>query len=112
MIENPSFSTVEGDLLIDRIEIYKDSVVIACTDPIYGGYKITKETGLFSNGKCVSKLTGSDISNDDYTQVPFGEVGHCRLTFEPLPKGIKTVDFIEGDCQNCFRVMGLKLAAE
>ena len=112
IITNPAFADINGSFLIDKAEIYKDSVVLNCTYPSYGGYKVVKETGLFVNGKCVSKLTGSNISNDDYTQVPFGEVGHCRLTFEPLPKGIKTVDFIEGDCQNCFRVMGLKLAAE
>ncbi len=112
IITNPAFADINGSFLIDKAEIYKDSVVLNCTYPMYGGYKVVKETGLFVNGKCVSKLTGSNISNDNYTQVPFGEVGHCRLTFEPLPKGIKTVDFIEGDCQNCFRVMGLKLAAE
>ena len=51
----------------------------------------------------------SNISTDNYTQVPFGEVGHCHLTFEPLPKGTKQFDFIEGDCENCFRVMGVKI---
>lgn len=109
IITSPEFADINSTFLIDKAEIYKDSVVLNCTYPMYGGYKVAKETGLFVNGKCVSKLTGSNISTDDFTQVPFGEVGHCRLTFEPLPKGIKTVDFIEGDCEGCFRVMGLKL---
>jgi hypothetical protein len=96
-------------LLIDKVAIYKDSVALDCTYPMYGGYKVVKETGLFANGKCISKMIKSNISTDNFTQVPFGEVGHCHLTFEPLPKGTKQFDFIEGDCENCFRVMGVKI---
>ncbi len=109
IITNPDFSDINNTFLIDKVEIYKDSVVLNCTYPFSGGYKVVKETGLFLGGKCISKMTKSNISTDDFTQVPFGEVGHCRLIFETLPKGIKTVDFIEGDCENCFRVMGLKI---
>ena len=112
IITNPDFADINNTFLIDKVEIYKDSVVLNCTYPFSGGYKVVKETGLFLGGKCISKMTKSNISTDDFTQVPFGEVGHCRLTFEPLPKGIKTVDFIEGDCENCFRVMGLKVTEE
>ena len=109
VIDNPSFSTIEGDLLIDRIEIYKDSVVISCTDPIYGGYKITKGTGLFSNGKCISKIINSTVGYDINTKVPSGEIGKCRLTFAPLPKGIKQFDLITGDSENCCHVYGVKV---
>lgn len=111
IITNPECANISSYLLIDKVEIYKDSVVLNCTYPIsYNAYKIVKETALFSNGKCISKMINSDISNDDFTQVPFGEIGHCRLTFEPLPKGIKSFDFIEGDCEGCFRIEGVKIA--
>lgn len=110
IITRPEFAKLNGQFLVDKIEIYKDSVVLNCTFPIYGAYKIAKETALFANGKCISKMTNSDISTEDFTQVPFGQVGHCRLTFEPLPKGTKTFDFIEGDCEGCFRIEGVKIA--
>lgn len=109
IITNPDYSDINSMLLIDKVAIYKDSVTLDCTYPMYGGYKVVKETGLFANGKCISKMIKSNISTDNYTQVPFGEVGHCHLTFEPLPKGTKQFDFIEGDCENCFRVMGVKI---
>ena len=109
IITNPDYSDINSMLLIDKVAIYKDSVALDCTYPMYGGYKVVKETGLFANGKCISKMIKSNISTDNYTQVPFGEVGHCHLTFEPLPKGTKQFDFIEGDCENCFRVMGVKI---
>ncbi|MBO7597508.1 MAG: TlpA family protein disulfide reductase [Bacteroidales bacterium] len=111
IITRPEFANINGQFLIDKIEIYKDSVVTHCTFPIsYTSYKVAKETGLFINGKCVSKLIGSNISNDDFTPIPFGELGHCRLTFDPLPKGTKSFDFIEGDCDGCFKIEGIKIA--
>ena len=111
IITRPEFAKLNGQFLVDKIEIYKDSVVLNCTLPISStGYKIAKETALFVNGKCISKLIGSDISTDDYTIVPFGKIGHCRLTFEPLPKGTKSFDFIEGDCEGCFKIEGVKIA--
>ena len=110
IITNPECANINGAFLIDKAEIYKDSVVLNCTYPMSGSFKVAKETALFVKGKCVSKLIGSNISNDEYTQVPFGKIGHCRLTFEPLPKGTKTFDFIEGDCEGCFRIEGIKIA--
>ena len=110
IITNPAFADINGAFLIDKAEIYKDSVVLNCTYPMSGSFKVAKETALFANGKCVSKLTGSDIILDEYTQVPFDKLGHCRLTFAPLPKGTKSFDFIEGDCDGCFKIEGVKIA--
>lgn len=108
-ITNPIFSDINGGLLIDKVAIYRDSVEMDCTYPAAGGYSISSATALYSNGKIVSKITNSNIGFDGFTQVPFGEVGHCRLTFEPLPQGTTEFDFIEGDCDGCFRVMGIKI---
>ncbi|MBQ9214095.1 MAG: hypothetical protein IJ150_09190, partial [Bacteroidales bacterium] len=109
VVNNPKFEDINSTFLIDRIEIYKDSTVAHCTNPMPGAYMIATNTGFFANGKCISKITKCDIGFDQYVPVPFGKVGHCRLVFEPLPKDIKTFDFIEGDCENCFRVMGVKI---
>jgi hypothetical protein len=42
--------------------------------------------------------------------VPMGELGHCRLTFEPLPSGTVLFDFIESQNDTAFRVIGLNVA--
>jgi hypothetical protein len=39
-----------------------------------------------------------------------GELGHCRLTFEPLPSGTVLFDFIESQNDTAFRVIGLNVA--
>ena len=108
-INNPTFSDINGSLLIDKVAIYRDSVVMDCTYPAVGGYSISSATALYTNGKIVSKITNSNIGFEGFTQVPFGEVGHCHLTFEPLPQGTTEFDFINGDCDECFRVMGIKV---
>lgn len=108
VIDNPDFSSVNGGLLIDRMEVHKDSVVLHCTYPMYGSYKITKFAGLFVNDKCISKIIGSSVGFDINTQVPPGKVSHCRLTFEPLPKGVKQFDFIAGENYEVVRVAGVK----
>ena len=108
-ITNPTFSDNNGGLLIDKVAIYRDSVVMDCTYPSAGNFSISSTTGLYVNGKKVSKITNSDIGLDSFTRHPITEVGHCHLTFEPLPQNATEFDFIESDCPSCFRVMGIKI---
>lgn len=108
-ITNPYFTDLNGGLLIDKATINNNSVVLDCTYPMGGAYSINSETGLYIKGKKVSKITNSSIGFDTFAQIPFGEIGHCTLTFEPLPQGSTEFDFVEGDCDGCFRVMGIKI---
>ena len=108
-ITNPAFSDNNGGLLIDKVAIYPDSVVMDCTYPSAGNFSISSSTGLYVNGKKISKITNSSIGLDSFTSNPITEVGHCHLTFEPLPKNAAEFDFIEGDCNGCFRIMGVKV---
>ncbi|MBR5166435.1 MAG: TlpA family protein disulfide reductase [Salinivirgaceae bacterium] len=109
-INNPAFSDINSSLLIDQIEIYNDSVVLNCTYPLSeAGYHIFPEAGLFVNGKCISKIIRCSVGFEGYARAPHGEVSHCRLTFEPLPQGTTEFDFINGDCDECFRVLGIKV---
>ena len=109
-INNPAFSDINSSLLIDQIEIYNDSVVLNCTYPLSeAGYHIFPEAGLFVNGKCISKIIRCSVGFEGYARAPHGEVSHCRLTFEPLPQGTTEFDFINGDCDECFRIMGVKV---
>ncbi|MBR6082369.1 MAG: TlpA family protein disulfide reductase [Salinivirgaceae bacterium] len=108
-ITNPTFSDINGGLLIDKVAIYRDSVVLDCTYPAASRFSISSGTALCANDKKISKITKSDIGFDNFASFPVDEVGHCRLTFEPLPQGTTEFDFIEGDCDGCFRVTGIKV---
>ncbi len=106
---NPSFSNTNCALFIDKIEYYKDSTVLNCTYAGAGSYCISSDSYLSVNSKRVSTITKADIEMNKFIQVPVGEVGHCRLTFEPLPKNATEFDFIESDCPTCFRIEGIKV---
>ena len=51
----------------------------------------------------------SSVGFNKNTKVSIGEVGHCRLTFESLPNGVKQFDFIAGDVNEVIRVADLKI---
>ena len=108
-ITNPTFSSNNGVFFVDKVELYNDSTVLNCTYAGAGSYCISSDSYLNINGKRVSTITKSDIEMDKFIQVPVGKVGHCRLTFEPLPKNATEFDFIESDCDGCFRVLGIKV---
>ena len=109
VITNPAFSSNNSVMFVDKVELYADSTVLNCTCAITGRYSINSDSYLRVNGKRVSKISKADIELGKFVQTPFGEVGHCRLTFEPLPQNATEFDFIEGDCEGCFRVIGIKI---
>ena len=109
VIINPAFSSNNSVLFIDKVELYADSTVLNCTCAIMGGYLISPDGYLSVNGKRVSTITKADVRLGEMVRTPFGEVGHCRLTFEPLPKNTTEFDFIECDSEDCFRIMGVKI---
>ena len=109
-IVSPAFVDFHG-ILVDEIEIHRDSVVLNCTVPrTLTKYNIASTSGLYVNGLCVSRIIGSSIGLDKTVSVPMGELGHCRLTFEPLPSGTASFDFIESQSDTAFRVIGLNVA--
>ena len=76
---------------------------------MFGNYSIGSSSVLkYENGTKTCKITNSSIGYDNFKYVPMGELGRCRLTFEPLPLNTKEFDYIEGDCETCFRIEGIK----
>lgn len=105
-IDYPTYNTGSG-LWIEKVELYKDSTVLSVTSV---NYSINEGTLLrYDNGKKSCKLISSSIGLNKFTSMNEG-MKTARLTFEPLPKGTKEFDFIEGDCERCFRFEGIKTA--
>ena len=46
--------------------------------------------------------------NKEFWMPDSGEASF-KLVFPPLPKGIKEVDFIESDCETCFKIWGIRI---
>ena len=106
IVNNPDMKKARG-LWLENVELYKDSTVLTVSTV---AYSINEGTSLrYNDGKNTCELISSSIGLNTYTPLDAGMVP-CRLTFKPLPKGIKEFDMIEGDCQNCFRLEGIKIA--
>lgn len=108
IINNPVSKNNQGGLIVESVEMYKDSTVLNCIS-MFGNYSIGSSSVLkYENGTKTCKITSSSIGYDNFKYVPMGELGRCRLTFEPLPLNTKEFDYIEGDCETCFRIEGIK----
>ena len=106
IVNNPDIKSSRG-LWLEKVELYKDSTVLTVSTV---GYCINEGSVLrYNDGKKTCDLISSSIGLNKFTSFDDGMVP-CRLTFKPLPKGLKEFDFIEGDCPSCFRLEGIKLA--
>ena len=106
VVSNPDMRSDRG-LWLESVELYKDSTVLNVST-VY--YCINEGTTLRCNdGKTTCPLISSSIGLNKFTDIDAGMVT-SRLTFKPLPKGIKEFDMIEGDCPSCFRLEGIKIA--
>lgn len=105
VVKNPESANF-GGLIIESVELYKDSTVVNVANMTYS---IASHTTLrYDGGKKSCKILSSSIGFDKFTSYTDG-MKSARLTFEPLPQNIKTFDFVEGDCERCFKIEGIKV---
>ena len=92
-----------------------DTATIIRTDAYYHPHnwiRISSESYLQANGKKY-KLTGAEgIMPDSLFWMPDSGKAHFNLYFEPLPDGTQSFDFIESDCENCFKLYGIDLTGQ
>lgn len=72
--------------------------------------RIAAESYLFANGKKYMIQSGEGIDLDSLFWMPESGEASFTLLFEPLPINTKTFDFIESDCEDCFKIYGINLA--
>ena len=64
-------------------------------------------------GKRKYALTGAEgITPDSLFWMPDSGRASFRLTFEPLPRRTRSFDFIESDCDDCFKLYGIDLTGK
>lgn len=100
---------------INRIELTDSETILHMKGFNSPGYWITiaKDTYLKTADGTHFPLKSADgITPDEQFTMPESGEYPFKLHFPPLPAGTKTVDFIEGDCENCFKILGLSLTKE
>lgn len=74
--------------------------------------KITSDSYLLADGKKYMIRRGEGISLDSLFWMPKTGEASFSLAFEPLPANTSQFDFIEGDCDDCFKIWGVDLVNE
>lgn len=111
-VEYPLIETANTNALdIAKVEL-TDSATILHTDAYYRPHnwiRISSESYLQAGGKRYM-LTGAEgITPDSLFWMPESGEASFTLRFEPLPSGTPSFDFIESDCEDCFKLFGIDL---
>ena len=71
--------------------------------------RIVSDSYLQAGGKKYMIRSGEGIDLDSLFWMPESGRASFTLTFEPLPLETESFDFIESDCQDCFKIWGIDL---
>lgn len=108
-IELPSITGGINGFSIEKIALYPDSTLVSFVYlDLSNNYSIGSGSVLRCSDGTVCKAISSSIGFDNY--VDRKQVVRFNATFEPLPEGVESFDYVEGDCDNCFSVKGVKVA--
>lgn len=114
-VEYPLIETANTNALdIAKVEL-TDSATILHTDAYYRPHnwiRISSESYLQAGGKRYM-LTGAEgITPDSLFWMPESGEASFTLRFEPLPSDTPSFDFIESDCEDCFKLFGIDLTGK
>ncbi|MDO4462107.1 MAG: hypothetical protein Q4C30_06385, partial [Bacteroidia bacterium] len=106
----PKIAKMTSHILIERVELNRDTTVVDFI-VFTPGYSIGGGSVLKVGDKSYKALSSS-IGFDQYQQGEIGKPGKAKVCFEPLPKDTEIFDYEEGDCEGCFKVLGVEIPKE
>ena len=114
-VENPLIESANTMTLdISKVEL-SDTATVLHTDAYFQPHywiRISSESYLLADGKKYA-LTGTQgIEADSLFWMPDSGEASFLLSFEPLPHGTRSFDFIESDCDDCFKLYGIDLTGK
>ena len=114
-VENPLIETSNTRTLdIVKVELTDTATILqvdAYFTPRYW-IRIDSKTYLQADGQKYALTSAQGITPDSLFWMPDSGEASFQLTFQPLPLGTKTFDFIESDCEDCFKLYGIDLTGK
>ena len=114
-VENPFIESANTMTLdIAKVEL-SDTATVLYTDAYFRPHywiKISSESYLQADGKKYALKGTQDIEADSLFWMPETGEASFRLSFEPLPRDTRSFDFIESDCDDCFKLFGIDLTGK
>lgn len=112
VVERPAFGIRNSRTLeIDKI-VLNDTATVFYIDAFYTPkywIRIDSGTYLKAGDQKFPLLSGEGIKVGDYHWMPESGESSFRLIFPPLPRSVQKVDFIESDCEDCFKICDIEL---
>ena len=114
-IENPFIESANTMTLdIAKVEL-SDTATVLYTDAYFRPHywiKISSESYLQADGKKYALKGTQGIEADSLFWMPETGEASFRLSFDPLPRDTRSFDFIESDCDECFKLFGIDLTGK
>lgn len=111
-VSRPPFTARSSATLeIDKI-VLSDTATVFFIDAFYmprNWIRIDKDTYLKAGNTRIPIRSSDGIELSKEFWMPDSGEASFRLVFPPLPKGTKTIDFIESDCEDCFKIWDIRL---
>ena len=112
VVSNPPFSVCSHpNVIIDKIELKDTETVLYMTVYQQQGQwiRISSDTYIRANGEkyVVKSADGIELSTETYPDSS-GKIVFT-LHFPAIDLSIQQIDFIESDCDNCFKIWGIEL---
>jgi thiol-disulfide isomerase/thioredoxin len=114
VIEQPVFESWNSDVIqIEKIEM-NDTATVMHVHAFYrpnNWIRIDKESYIRKSGSDekwpITKSEGIELNKEFY--MPQSGETTFKLIFPALPPDVTTIDFIESDCEACFKIWGIHL---
>lgn len=115
VVERPTFGVRNSRTLeIDKIVLNDTATVFYIDAYFHPKYWIRVDTGTYlrAGDRKYPIVRGEGIKLGDYHWMPENGRSSFQLIFPPLPRSVKTVDFIESDCEECFKIFDILLQSD
>lgn len=115
VIERPEHGLQSSKTLeIGKVEL-TDTATILYIDAFYrpkNWIRIDSATYIQANGEKYTVTGAKDLILHEHHWMPDSGEDHFVLFFPPLPKGTKSFDLIESDCDDCFKIWDIDLTGK
>lgn len=115
VVENPLIGAASSMTLdLPKIEL-SDTATVLHVDAFFrprNWIRIDAGTYLLADGQKYMLQRGEGIQPDSLFWMPDSGEASFALVFPPLPRGVKSFDFIETDCDNCFKLYDIDLTGK
>lgn len=112
VVERPAFGVRNSTTLeIDKI-VMNDTATIFYVDAYFHPkywIRIDTATYLKAGDTKYPILRGEGIKLGDYHWMPESGESSFRLIFPPIDRSLDRIDFIESDCEDCFKIWDIEL---